>query len=140
MRLELPFPPPAGSLYRERPGGGRQRSESYEIWRHLALWQLSHQIKALKLKPADRRPVALDIAVIRPQGRGWHLSELAPALEEILVFGKLISDRSSIQEIRLRWADLEPEARRLAVSATRDVRRHLALPSSRGPGRNEAPS
>lgn len=125
MRLELPFPPSASSLYQERPGGGRERSEVYEIWRHLALWQLSNQVGPPELKQADGRPVALDVALARPQGRGCRLSELTPALEDILIAGGLIADQSLIQAIRLRWTDSDPRARRLAVLATQDVRRHL---------------
>lgn len=95
--LTLPFPPSANNLFRTA-GNRRVRTDRYRTWANAAGWEINAQSPQ---KVPGR--VRLDITFARKDARRRDLSNLAKAVEDILVTHGVIEDDSLVDELRLSW-------------------------------------
>lgn len=95
--LVLPFPPSTNNLF---AGKSRRRvSKSYAAWRQEAALALLQQPKP----ETFAGPVALSLTFGRPDNRRRDLSNLAKAVEDLLVARGILADDSLVERLVLAW-------------------------------------
>jgi crossover junction endodeoxyribonuclease RusA len=101
MKLTLPFPPSVNGLYATNFKTKRRfKSKKYVEWGHAAIWDIT-RLGMTKGK------VKVLYEFGRPDKRRRDVANYEKAVSDILVAGGLIEDDSMIEEITLRWADVE---------------------------------
>ncbi len=100
LTLQLPFPPTTNNLFFNLPGrrGGRAPTKGYKAWKEKA---------AVAIRRQAPEPIAgavmLSIVLGRPDRRRRDLSNYVKALEDALVYHKLIEDDSLVQSLSVSW-------------------------------------
>lgn len=100
----LPMPPSSNGLFANGKNGGRFKTQRYCDWINEA------GVEILRQRPAKLAgPVTLLYEVQRPKGRRFDLGNREKALTDLLVSHRIIQadDDTIVQEIRLKWADVE---------------------------------
>ncbi len=98
--LNLPFPPSSNSLFANRTGKGRVRSERYREWANAAGWALQAQ------RPGGLKgPVDLTFAFEERSNRKRDLGNLEKAVTDLLVTHQVIDadDHTVVRRIALAW-------------------------------------
>tara|TARA_R110000803_G_scaffold164245_1_gene227969 strand:+ start:925 stop:1281 length:357 start_codon:yes stop_codon:yes gene_type:complete len=101
MKLTLPFPPSVNGLYATNFKTKRRfKSKKYTEWCGVAIWSASKGV------PIKGKVKAL-YEFGRPDKRRRDVANYEKAVSDILVTAGVIEDDSLIEEITLRWADVE---------------------------------
>lgn len=100
VRYELPFPPSTNNLFVNVRRGGRVRSEAYKAWTDIAEWEMARQGRRRILGP-----VAVSIALVRPDKRRRDASNTIKAVEDLLVSMGVIEadDDRIVQKVSAQW-------------------------------------
>ena len=98
IRYTLPYPPTTNNLY-VNGVRGRYKSPAYKAW----LEDAGLMIMAQGRKRIHG-PVALSIALVRPDKRRRDISNAIKSLEDLLVSMQVIEDDSLVQRISIQWA------------------------------------
>lgn len=100
--INLPFPPTTNTLFFNRAGRGRIRTDRYRTWCTAAGWDLKAQ------KPqAIEGNYSLEIILGRPDKRRRDVSNLIKAVEDLLVEHRIVEDDSKCADVRARWGDVK---------------------------------
>mgnify|MGYP003680851693 CR=1 FL=1 len=101
MKLTLPFPPSVNGLYATNFKTKRRfKSKKYTEWGNLALCHLNGV-------PSIHGKVKVLDEVGRPDKRRRDVANYEKAVSDTLVTADILDDDSLIEEITLRWADVE---------------------------------
>ena len=103
IELSLPFPPSVNSLYSTNwLTKKRFKSERYETW-------ISNAITHLQLTHFHyvRGKVKATYEFGRPDNRRRDVANYEKAVSDFLVAAAVLNDDSQIEEITLKWADVE---------------------------------
>ena len=105
VELSLPFPPSVNSLYSTNwKTKKRFKSERYETWIKCAINQIPGGIAGTPLLQGKM------IAIYefgRPDKRRRDVANYEKAVSDLLTYMFIINDDSLIEEITLKWADVE---------------------------------
>mgnify|MGYP000417335682 CR=1 FL=1 len=101
LTLHLPYPPSVNSLYANRPGIGRVKSERYRTWERAATNMLMAQQKRV-----FAGNVAVDIQIEKIDHRKRDVANLEKAPLDILK-GVAYADDSQVTDLRIRWSDVK---------------------------------
>jgi len=116
ISLNLPFPVSVNGMY-SNVGKKRIKSPRYKAWRDAAGWALNQQYKGNPIEG----PIALQIALTRPDRRKRDLDNCAKGIQDILT-GKVINDDSQIKALFMWWAQDEE------VGAAITIRKYTGKP------------
>lgn len=101
LTFHLPYPPSVNSLYANRPGIGRVKSERYRTWERAA----NNMLLAQARKPFAGN-VAVDIQIEKIDHRRRDVANLEKAPLDILK-GIAYEDDSQVTDLRIRWSDVK---------------------------------
>lgn len=103
MKLSLPFPPSVNGLYSTSWKTKRRfKSQTYKLWTESATMYV-----ALAGYPKVRGKVKALYEFGRPDKRRRDVANYEKAVSDLLTDCGCIEDDSMIEEITLRWADVE---------------------------------
>jgi len=101
LTFHLPYPPSVNSLYANRPGIGRVKSERYRTWERAA----NNMLLAQTRKPFAGN-VAVDIQIEKIDHRRRDVANLEKTPLDILK-GIAYEDDSQVTDLRIRWSDVK---------------------------------
>lgn len=96
----IPYPPSVNGLYANSKTG-RRKTDKYRLWIKDAGWMIRSQ--------PDRHnrhtgPVTLKIMARKPDNRRRDISNIAKAVEDLLVRHQILMDDSQVQNISAEWS------------------------------------
>lgn len=100
MKLTLPIPPSANTIFRNVPGRGRVKTAAYVKWRADAALGLRVIQKAGHIDG----PVAIHIRVKRLRKNSDIDNRIKPTLDALVEAGVIEDDRH-VQRVSAEWAD-----------------------------------
>jgi crossover junction endodeoxyribonuclease RusA len=101
--IYLPYPPTTNNLFMN-VGKRRIRTGRYDLWIAEAT------VEVLRQRPEKvTGPYCLTLVATRPDRRARDLGNLEKPVSDLLVKCGVVRDDSDAQEIRLAWADCEPD-------------------------------
>lgn len=106
LTFTLPRPPSVNALYANRRGGGRHKTQRYEVWLRGADAHLL--LTGTKLDPMPAGPVAVTYEIAQTDRRKSDIANREKALSDYLVSRGVIADDSLIDALhvyRVRAAD-----------------------------------
>ena len=102
MKITLPFPPSVNGLYATNFKTKRRfKSKQYGEWLNVATVELAY------VRGTFGEPVRVLYEFGRPDKRRRDVANYEKAVSDFLVSEGILVDDSLIEEITLRWADVE---------------------------------
>ena len=103
IRLELPFPPSANSIWQGNRQGKVFKSPKYKEWLDEAGWLVKQQTRKMVLGP-----YVLQVQAVRPDKRRRDFDNLLKASSDLLTRLNVIEDDSLCKAIAAEWVDDGP--------------------------------